>query len=196
MKKKICLVTGNRAEYGLLKKLIFFLNSDKSIKFDLIVTGSHLSKEFGYTYKEIENDGININHKIKVHTKFDNPENICESIGKGIIKYSKVIKKIQPNLVVLLGDRYEIFAFATACLVFQIPIAHLHGGETTLGAIDESLRHSITKMSHLHFVTSLNHKKRVIQLGEKPKNVFHVGSFGHDAINTFTFFKKKEIEKN
>jgi len=195
MKKKICVITGNRAEYGLLKKLIFLLNSDKDINLNLVVTGSHISKEFGNTYKEILNDGIKIKEKIPILTSSDKPVDICNSIGKGVIEFSKSLERLKPHIVVLLGDRYELLSVATACLVCQIPIAHIHGGETTLGAIDESIRHSITKMSLLHFVTTLNHKRRVIQLGEDPKKVFHVGGFGHDAISSFKFSKKNQLEK-
>ena len=147
--------------------LISFFHDDKSIKLHLVVTGSHLSKEYGNTYKEIINDGFNISKKIYILTNSDSPADICNSIGKGIIAFSDFFKKLDPDIVVLLGDRYELLSAATACLVCQIPIAHLHGGETTLGAIDESIRHSITKMSNLHFVTTKNHKKVKIHSFER-----------------------------
>ncbi len=195
MKKKICVVTGNRAEYGLLKKLLNKLKADENINLQIVATGSHLSKEFGYTFKEIIKDGFKINSKIHILSNSDKPVDICKSIGKGVFEFSKLFSKMNPDIVVLLGDRYELFSAATACLVNQCPIAHIHGGEVTLGAIDDSIRHSITKMSHIHFVSTNSHKKRVLQLGENPKFVFQVGGFGHDAISTFKFYKKKDVEK-
>lgn len=192
--KKICVVSGTRAEYGLLKSVIDGIRKSSLLELQLIVTGMHLSKEFGLTYKEIENDGFTINHKVDILLSSDTPEGISKSIGIGVMGFADALKDLNPDLLLILGDRYEIFAAATASMISRIPIAHIHGGEITMGAIDESIRHSLTKMSHLHFVAAEEYKDRVIQLGEKPDRVFLVGGLGVDNIKRLKLLDKKSLE--
>ncbi len=194
--KKICFISGSRADYGLMSNLMKLVKKDQNLFLQLIVTGSHLSKKHGTTYKEILKDNLNIDAKINLRIQNDKPEDICRYISLATKKISKKISFLKPDIIVLLGDRYEIFAAAAAALVHQIPICHLHGGEVTKGSIDESFRHSITKMSNLHFVSNLKYKTRVKQLGENPKNIFVVGGFGTDLIKTTKLISKKEIETN
>ena len=194
-KNKICFVTGSRAEYGLLKNLIQIFNKDKSKNIDLIVTGSHLSKKFGQTINEIKNDKLKISKKINILENSDSPLAILRYTSKALKKISLQLEKIKPDLLIILGDRFEIFATAIAASFLKIPICHFHGGESTEGNIDEFIRHSITKMSSLHFVTNNIYKKRVIQLGEHPSNVFNVGSLGIDSIKKIKFLNKIELEK-
>lgn len=193
--RKICVVTSSRADYGLLKSLISCLDSDPKFNLQLIATGMHLLPKFGNTYKEIETDGFKINHKIKMLSNSDTAEAIIKSMGKGSINFADVLVKIKPDLIIVLGDRFEILTVASSALIASIPIAHLHGGESTEGLIDEAIRHSITKMSHLHFVATENYRKKVIQLGEQPNRVFNVGGLGVDRIKNTKLLKKKEIEK-
>ena len=181
---KICVITGSRAEYGLLKNIIHQIKKDRDLHLKLVVTGSHLSKKFGNTYKEITQDGFKIDKKINIKLKSSTVKSIVNSINLCMSKLVDVYKKIQPNIIIVLGDRYESFAATVAACISRIPIAHIHGGEATEGLIDESLRHSMTKMSHIHFVAAEEYKKKVIQLGEKPKNVFLVGGLGVDSIKT------------
>ena len=196
MIKNICIFTGTRADYGLLKNLIIKIKKSRSFKLNLIVTGSHLENRFGSTFKEILIDKIKINKKIKIDLNNDRPSGIINSMSISLNKFSKALNVIKPDLVILLGDRYEIFCAATAATLLKIPIAHLHGGESTEGAIDEVLRHAITKMSYYHFTAADEYKKNVIQLGENPKRVFKVGGLGVDGIKSFKLLKKKEHEKN
>ena len=191
-KKRVCVITGSRAEYGLLKRLIGLLNNDNSFQLKLLVTGSHLEKNYGYTIKEIEKDNYYIDAKIKIHGK--DLENYPNIVSKGINEIASEILKLKPDLVLLLGDRYEIFAAAVGAFFLQVPIAHIHGGEITLGSMDEVMRHVITKMSHIHFVAAEDYKKRVIQLGEDPSKVFNVGGLGVDVIKEIKFLNKTEIE--
>ena len=193
-KRKICVFTGTRAEYGLLYNLIKKLKSDNFFKLQIIVSGSHTQKKFGFTYKEIENDGFKISSKILMNKNTDTPNAICESMGKGIKNISKSMSKLNPDLIIILGDRYEALCAAISATVNRIPIAHFHGGESTEGSFDESFRHSITKMSQFHFVAHNLYKKRVIQLGENPKKIFVVGGMGVDNIYTTNFLTKKELE--
>jgi GDP/UDP-N,N'-diacetylbacillosamine 2-epimerase (hydrolysing) len=193
--RKICVVTSSRADYGLLKSVISCLDSDPKFNLQLIATGMHLLPKFGNTYKEIETDGFKINHKIKMLSNSDTAEAIIKSMGKGSINFADVLVKIKPDLIIVLGDRFEILTVASSALIASIPIAHLHGGESTEGLIDEAIRHSITKMSHLHFVATENYRKKVIQLGEQPNRVFNVGGLGVDRIKNTKLLKKKEIEK-
>ena len=195
MKRKICVVTGSRAEYGLLKPLIEKIKDDASLKLQLIVTGMHLSKEFGFTYKEIEKDEFKINKKIVILSKLDTPVSISKSIGLAVEGFAKGYERLKPDIIVVLGDRFEIFSAAIAAHINRIPIAHIHGGELTEGAFDDAFRHSITKMSHLHFTSTEKYKKRVIQLGEDPKMVFNVGAIGLDNIKRLKLLSKKELEK-
>jgi len=192
---KICFITGSRADYGLLTPLMRLVKSDKYFNFQLIATGTHFSKRHGSTFKQIIKDKFKINFKINIKIGNDQPENICKSMSIAIDKFSKAFKVLKPDLLILLGDRYEIFAASAAALVHQIPISHLHGGELTRGSIDDSFRHSITKMSNIHLVSNKKHAKRVIQLGENPKNVHVVGGFGVDLIGKTKFRKKGILRK-
>ena len=195
MKKKvICFVTGSRAEYGMQYFLLKNIKRDKDFLLKMIVTGTHFSKKFGLTYKEIQNDNFKADAKCKILST-SNYDGVIKTTSNGIVKINKALKKIKPDLLILVGDRYEIFAAAFVALVNRIPIAHIHGGETTHGAFDESLRHSITKMSTWHFVSNKKYKKRIIQLGENPKNVFVTGGLGADTIKKSKFLKKENIEK-
>ena len=192
---KICVVTGTRAEYGLLYWLMKEINLDSELELQIIVTGMHLSPEFGLTYKVIEQE-FNINKKIEMLLSSDTPVSISKSIGLAQISFSEAYDELKPDLVILLGDRYEIFAAATAAMVARIPIAHLHGGETTEGAFDEAIRHSITKMSHLHFTATDEYRRRVIQLGEAPERVFNVGGIGIENIKRLNLMSKEEFENS
>jgi len=194
MKRKICFVTSSRADYGLLYNLIRKSNSQKNIHTQIVVTGMHLLKKFGLTYKEIIKDGFKINKKVNLNIKSDGTKDILKLISDGIIKFEKVIKKLKPDIVVLLGDRFEIFSFSVSALISRLPIAHIHGGESTLGAYDDALRHSITKMSHIHFASTNEYKKRILQLGENPKLVFNVGSLGVENISNTKLYNKTIVE--
>lgn len=193
--KKICVVTGTRAEYGLLKPLIKRIDDDKEFELQLIVTGMHLSSEFGNTYKYIEEDGVKITEKIDILLSSDSDVSIAKSMGLCMISFSEVLSRIKPDLLVLLGDRFEIMAIATTATVLKIPIAHLHGGETTEGAYDEAFRHCITKMSYLHFAGAEEYKKRIIQLGENPERVFNVGAVGTENILNLKYLSKEKLEE-
>jgi len=193
--RKICIVTGTRADYGILSPLIKLVQKDKNLKLQLIVTGMHLSPEFGLTYKEIEKD-FNIDKKIEILLSSDTPIGISKSMGLAQISFAEAYEDLKPDILVVLGDRYEIFAAVSTATIFNIPIAHLHGGETTQGAFDEAFRHSITKMSHIHFTSTKEYQNRVIQLGEHPNNVFNVGAIGIDNIKNLKLLSKKEFEKS
>lgn len=192
--KKICVVTGTRAEYGLLKPLINKINLDETIQLQLVVTGSHLSPEFGMTYMEIENDNYHIDEKIEILLSSDTQIGISKAMGLALISFSEAFVRLQPDMVVVLGDRFEIFAVAAAATIAKIPIAHIHGGEATEGAFDEAFRHSITKMSYLHFTSTEAYKDRVIQLGENPSKVFNVGAIGIESICSLKLLSKDELE--
>ncbi|QDU09746.1 UDP-N-acetylglucosamine 2-epimerase [Gimesia aquarii] len=195
-KKTVCLVTGSRAEYGLLRPLIDEIISESALKLQILVTGSHLSPEFGLTAQEIESDGYTIDEKIEVLMSSDSPIGICKSMGLGLISFSEAFARLQPDLVIVLGDRYEIFSAVSAAHISRIPVAHLHGGEITEGAFDDALRHSITKMSYYHFTSTEVYRKRVIQLGENPDRVFNVGAIGLDNISRLKLLSKEEFEKS
>lgn len=194
-KRKICVVTGTRAEYGLLFWLMKEIQDDEELKLQLIVTGMHLSPEFGLTYKEIEKD-FKIDKKIEMLLSSDTAVGISKSISLAQISFAEAYDELKPDILVVLGDRYEIFAAASAAMIAGIPIAHLHGGETTEGAFDEAIRHSITKMSHLHFTATEEYKNRVIQLGENPNRVFNIGGMGIENIKRLKLLNKKEFEKS
>lgn len=191
--RKICVVTGTRAEYGLLYWLMKEIGNDPDLELQLIVTGMHLSPEFGLTYKEIEKEFV-IHKKIEMLLSSDTPVGISKSMGLAQISFAEAYDEMKPDLLILLGDRYEIFSAATAAMIANIPIAHLHGGETTEGAFDESIRHSITKMSHLHFTAAEEYRHRVIQLGENPDHVFNVGGLGIDNIKKLPLLSKSDLE--
>ena len=194
-KRKICIVTGTRAEYGLLYWLMKEIEADRDLELQLIVTGMHLSPEFGLTYKEIEKD-FRIDKKIEMLLSSDTSIGISKSMGLAQISFAEAYEELQPDMLVVLGDRYEIFSCVSAAMIARIPIAHLHGGETTEGAFDEAIRHSITKMSHLHFTATDAYKNRVIQLGENPKRVFNVGGMGIENIKRLQLLSKEEFEKS
>jgi GDP/UDP-N,N'-diacetylbacillosamine 2-epimerase (hydrolysing) len=194
MKRKICVVTGSRADYGLLRFVMQGIKEDTDLALQVVATGMHLSPTFGLTYREIEADGFNIDAKVETLSSSDTPVGIAESMGRGLSGCAEVFSRLQPDVIVVLGDRFEIFAATAAALVAKIPVAHLHGGETTVGAFDEAFRHSITKMSHLHFVAAEEYRKRVIQLGEDPKNVFLVGGLGVDGVKNVNRLSKDELE--
>jgi len=192
-KQKICVVTGTRAEYGLLYWLMKSIEDDPNLELQVIATGMHLSPEFGNTYKEIEKDGFRINKKVEMILSADTPSAIAKSTGLGMIGFADALEELKPDILILLGDRFELLAAAFAAVVARIPIGHIHGGETTIGAFDESIRHSITKMSWWHFVAADEYEKRVIQLGEDPERVFNVGGMGVDAIRKTKLLSKKEL---
>lgn len=193
--KKICVITGSRAEFGLLKNLINRLNKSKKIELKLIVTGSHLSKKYGLTLDEIKKEKIKIEKKINLNLKKDNSEGLSSSISLGLNKFVNLFKKLCPDSILIVGDRFEIFTVAVAATICRIPICHIHGGELTEAALDDVFRHSITKMSHVHFAATQIYKRRIIQLGEHPRRVFNVGGLGVDSIKTYNFLTKSEIEK-
>jgi GDP/UDP-N,N'-diacetylbacillosamine 2-epimerase (hydrolysing) len=192
---KICAITGSRAEFGLLTPLLSALRNDPCFDLQILVTGMHLSPEFGDTYKEIESHGFIINEKVYMLLSSDTDTAIVKSIGVGMIGYADAFDRLKPDWTVILGDRFEVFAAATAAYMKKIPIAHLHGGEVTAGATDEALRHSITKMSSLHFTSTEEYRKRVLQLGEDNDCVFNVGAIGLDNIQNLSLLGKKELEK-
>lgn len=194
--KKICIVTATRAEYGLLKPLIKKISRANNLELQLVVTGMHLSAEFGLTYQEIEEDGYPIKAKIEMLLSSDTPAGITKSMGVALIGFADYFSENQPDMVIILGDRYEMLAVASSAMIARIPIAHIHGGELTEGAMDESIRHSITKMSHLHFTTTEEYRKRVIQLGEQPRTVFNVGALGIENVKTAKLLSRKELENS
>lgn len=194
MSRKICVITGTRAEYGLLRWVMQVIKDDAELTLQIIATGMHLSPEFGLTYSEIEKDGFQIDRKVEMLTSSDTSVGIAKSMGLGMIGFADALDDLKPDLIVVLGDRFEVFAAVSAALVARIPVAHLHGGETTEGAFDEAIRHSITKMSQLHFVAAEDYRRRVIQLGEQPDNVFLVGGLGIDAIKRITLLDREALE--
>lgn len=194
--KKICFFTGTRAEYGLLKPLMDEVVKDDSLRLQLLVTGMHLSPEFGLTYKLIENDGFIIDEKVEMLLSSDTATGISKSMGMGLIGFADALTRLAPDSAVILGDRFEAMAMACACINARIPIAHIHGGETTIGAVDEAFRHSITKMSHLHFTSTEEYRTRVIQLGEHPDRVFDVGAIGLENICNLPLLSKEEVAQD
>tara|TARA_X000000950_G_C13886624_1_gene649106 strand:- start:203 stop:1351 length:1149 start_codon:yes stop_codon:yes gene_type:complete len=195
MIRKICVVSGSRADYDHLYWLLKLLKKNKKFDLSVIVTGSHLEKKYGASVKNIIKDGYKKLHKIRLFLSNDKVENITKSTALGILNFSKKLKQIKPDIVLLLGDRYEIFSCAISASFLKIPIAHFNGGEVTSGAFDEWIRHSITKMSTIHFVANKKYQNRVIQLGENKKNVFNVGGLSSDNVLKTKKLKKKEIEK-
>ena len=194
--KRIGIMTGTRAEYGLLKPLMQEINKDNDLELYLIVSGMHLSPEFGMTYQEIEEDGFEINAKVEMLLSSDSPAGISKSIGLGVIGFADEFQRADLDMLILLGDRYEALSAAICAMVMRIPIAHLHGGELTEGAIDEGIRHSITKMSYLHFTSTEQYRNRVIQLGENPERVFYVGALGVENIKKINLMTKEELERS
>ena len=194
--RRICVVTGSRAEYGLLQWLMEEIKSSGELELCVVATGMHLSPEFGSTYRQIERNGFVIDRKVEMLLSSDSPSGISKSMGLGLIGFSDAYEDLKPDLVVVLGDRFEIFSAAVAALVSCIPIAHIHGGEVTEGAFDDALRHSITKMSSLHFVATEQYRRRVVQLGESPDRVFNVGALGVGNIRRFDLLSREEFENS
>lgn len=194
MTRRICVITGSRADYGLLRWVMRGIADDPELTLQIIATGMHLSPEYGQTYCEIEQDGFHINRKIEVLTSSDSTIGIAKCMGLGLIGFADALFDLNPDLILVLGDRFEIFSAAAAALVGRIPLAHLHGGEKTEGAFDEALRHSITKMSNIHFVAAEEYRQRVIQLGEQPESVFLVGGLGIDSIKSLRLLDRAELE--
>ena len=192
--RKICIITGTRAEYGLLRWVMQGIKDDPELTLQIIATGMHLSPEFGLTYRDIEQDGFQIDRKVEMLTSSDTPVGIAKSMGLGLIGFADALNELKPDLIVVLGDRFEIFSAVSAALVARIPVAHLHGGELTEGAFDDAIRHSITKMSHLHFVAAEEYRQRVIQLGEQPDRIFLVGGLGIDNIKRLKLLDREELE--
>lgn len=192
--RKIGVITGTRAEYGLLKPLISAVGSDPDFELQILVTGMHLMPEFGNTYRQIEEDGFTITAKIEDGLTGDSTTSIVKSMGKAMIGFAQTYKNLQPDLIIVLGDRTEILAAAIAAMIATIPIAHIHGGETTEGAYDEFIRHSITKMSHLHFAATEVYRQRIIQLGEHPSRVINVGAIAIDSVKALKLMNKITFE--
>ena len=193
--RKICVVTSTRAEYGLLYWLLKEIEADSELKLQLIVTGMHLSSEFGLTYKEIEKE-FKIDKKIEILSSSHASLDICAEMARVYEKFAPALAELKPDILVLLGDRYEIFGVAGVASIMQIPIAHIHGGETTQGAFDEAFRHSITKMSHIHFAATNEYANRIIQLGEEPSRVFNIGGTSIENIKKLNLLNKDEFEKS
>lgn len=195
-RRKICVVTGTRAEYGLLYWLMKEIQADADLELQIIATGMHLSPEFGLTYSVIENDGFSIDAKVEMLLSSDTPVGIAKSVGLGVIGCADALDRLKPDVLVLLGDRFEILAAAQAALVARIPVAHIAGGDLTEGAFDESIRHSITKMSHLHFTTNEGSAARVRQLGENPQHVHVVGNPGLDHLRRMEYLSREQLEQD
>lgn len=193
--KKVCVVTGTRAEYGLLKPLIRKINDDSHLELVLAVTGMHLSNEFGNTVNEIISDGFSINKQVEMLLSADTPSGIVKSMGVELIGLADFFKETSVDILIVLGDRYEIFIAAAAAMMFKIPIAHIHGGELTEGLVDEAIRHSITKMSMIHFAATETYRNRIIQLGEHPRNVFFTGALGVESIHKLKLLSREDLKK-
>lgn len=194
-KRKICVVTGTRAEYGLLSGLMKEIINSPELLLQTVATGMHLSPEFGLTYRAIEDDGFHIDSKVEMLISSDTPMGTTKSVGLGVIGFSETLERLQPDVLVVLGDRYEILAAVQAALFFKIPVAHIGGGDSTEGAFDELIRHCLTKMSHLHFVTNVLSQRRIIQMGENPEHVYNVGSLGLDCLGEIKLLEGEEFEE-
>lgn len=192
--RKICFVTGTRAEYGLLSRLMRLVKEDKDLQLQVIATNMHLMPEYGETYKEIEKDGFTIDKKVYMHKPADDAHGIISSMAEEMQGMNDALSELKPDILVLLGDRYEILVAAQVALIHRIPIAHIHGGEVTEGAFDDAIRHSVTKMSSLHFTSCEEYRHRVIQMGEQPSRVFDVGSLGVENIKAVPLMTKDELE--
>ena len=193
--RKICIVTGSRAEWGLLSGLARKITDDPELELQIIATNMHLSPEFGLTYREIERQGFRINRKVEMLLSSDSANATGKSVGLATIGFADAYEELAPDMLLVLGDRYEILAAVTAALFYKIPVAHLHGGEVTEGAYDDAIRHAITKMSHLHFTSTEEYRRRVIQLGEQPERLFNVWSIGIDNIRHIALLDKKVLEE-
>ena len=194
--RKICVITGSRAEYGLLSGLMAKIQFDRDLQLQIIATNMHLSPEFGLTYKEIETDGFRIDKKVEMLLSSDTANGTAKSVGLATIGFADAFEDLSPDLILVLGDRFEILAAVSAALFYKIPVAHIHGGEITEGAYDDNIRHAITKMSHLHFTSAEPYRRRVVQLGESPDRVFNVGALGVENIKHVPLLSKEELEKS
>lgn len=194
--RKVCVVTGTRAEYGIMQNLIKLLHEDPQVELQLLVTGMHLSPEFGNTIETIIADGFPISKKVEVLLSSDTPIGISKTMGLGMISFAEALEELAPDIMVVLGDRFEIFSAVAAAMIARIPVGHIHGGEATEGLIDEPIRHSITKMSHVHFPATEEYRKRIIQLGEQPDRVFCTGTPGLDNIMSLDLLSKEEFENS
>ena len=194
--RKICVITGSRAEYGLLSGLMAKIQFDRDLQLQIIATNMHLSSEFGLTYKEIETDGFRIDKKVEMLLSSDTANGTAKSVGLATIGFADAFEDLSPDLILVLGDRFELLAAVSAALFYKIPVAHIHGGEITEGAYDDNIRHAITKMSHLHFTSAEPYRRRVIQLGESPDRVFNVGALGVENIKHVPLLSKEELEKS
>lgn len=195
MKKTITILTTTRADYGILRPLIFRLIQDKTFKIRVVATGTHVSPDFGNTYQEIEKDGITIDKKIEILLSADSTTAIAKNMGLAMISFADYFEERCPDALIVLGDRYEVLAICCAAANFAIPIIHLHGGESTEGILDEAYRHCITKLSYLHFASTEVYRKRIIQLGENPEKVFTVGALGVENATHIRLMEKSELEK-
>lgn len=194
--KKVCVVTATRAEYGLLKPVIEKINKSESLELQIVVTGAHLSPEFGLTYQEIEKDGYSITAKVEMLLSSDTSVGITKSMAVALMGFADCFDRYRPDMVVLLGDRYETLVVAIAAMIAKIPVAHIQGGEITEGAYDDAIRHSITKMSQLHFASTEEYRKRIIQLGEQPERTYNVGALGVENIKKISLWSKEKLEDN
>ena len=194
MNRKICVITGTRAEYGLLAGLMKKIRDDSELDLQIIATAAHLSPEFGLTYREIEKDNFIINEKIEMLLSSDTAVGITKSMGVELISFADTLNRLKPDIIVILGDRYEMLIAATAAMIARIPVAHISGGDITEGAIDDAIRHCISKMSLLHFPSTETYRKRIIQLGENPERVFNVGAIGLDNIKNLKLLSREEFE--
>jgi GDP/UDP-N,N'-diacetylbacillosamine 2-epimerase (hydrolysing) len=194
-RRKICVVTGSRAEYGILYWLMRGIRDCQDLELQVVATGMHLSPEFGLTYRAIEEDGFRVHAKVEMLLSSDTAVGITKSIGLGIVGFAEIWPQLRPDIVVVLGDRFEILAVATAAMIARVPIAHIHGGETTEGAVDESIRHAVTKMAQVHFVAAEDYRRRVMQMGEHPDRVFLVGGLGVDSIQRLPLMDRVELER-
>lgn len=192
---RICVVTATRAEFGLLCPVLRKLLGVSGFDIRIVATGMHLSPEFGLTYKEIENAGMKIDRKIEMQLSSDSTVAMSKTMGVAMISFADYFQESKPDFLILIADRYETLSVAATAMCMQIPIIHLYGGEITEGAIDESIRHAISKMSYLHFATTESYRKRIIQMGENPERVFNVGGLGVENIKTCELFSRKELEK-
>lgn len=192
--RKICIFTGTRAEYGIMSRLLRMIADDPELQLQVIATNMHLSPEFGLTYKEIEADGFHIDKKVEMLLSSDTANGTVKSMGLATIGFADALEDLKPDLAVILGDRYEMLCAAQACLIYNIPIAHIAGGGITEGAYDDAIRHCITKMAHLHFTSTEEHRNRVIQLGEQPNRVFWSGSLGVNNIRNEEIMPLDELE--
>lgn len=192
--EKICFITGTRAEYGLLAPLMKKIEQDQDMNLQIIASGMHLSPEFGMTYRHIEQDGFKIDEKVEMLLSSDTSIGVGKSIGLGVIGFTDALSRLKPDLIVVLGDRFETFAASQAATVLSIPVAHIHGGEVTYGAYDDQFRHAITKLSYLHFTSTELYRKRVIRLGESPTRVYNVGAAGIDNILNLNLLNREELE--